>query len=139
MSNKARRLRSAAFEAQSGRCFYCAQPMYLDDPKRFALCFGLTLGHARLFRCTAEHLLPAQNGGPMTAANIVAACLFCNSRRHRRRNVPNPEQYRTFIGKRLAAGRWHLRGQMPNQALHSRLTFEFKEGHAYVLDYEDYH
>jgi hypothetical protein len=115
MSNRARTLRSSAFNAQSGRCYYCAAPMWLSDPQSFAVRHRLRPRQARLFGCTAEHLVPAQDGGPMNRTNIVAACAFCNSRRHRPCNAQSPAQYRSHVQRRLAAGRWHRYAWAPNK------------------------
>ncbi|HUR40861.1 MAG TPA: HNH endonuclease signature motif containing protein [Verrucomicrobiae bacterium] len=115
MSNRAHTLRSAAFKAQSGRCYYCAAPIWLTDPESFAVFHGLRPRQARLFGCTAEHLVPAEDGGPMNATNIVAACAFCNSRRHHPPIAKDPAQYRSHVQRRLAAGRWHRHAWAPNK------------------------
>ena len=100
--------RSTAFERQGGRCFYCDFPMWRGSIEQFARFHGITLGQARQFQCTAEHLLARQDGGGDGRGNIVAACLVCNQRRHKRKLVPEPEAYRTLVRQRLNQGRWHI-------------------------------
>lgn len=68
-----KRLRDLAIERQSGRCFYCRQPMIID---------GVRLGHNLL--ATAEHLIKKADGGKYNQENIVAAHGLCNMRRGER-------------------------------------------------------
>ncbi|MEY8095817.1 HNH endonuclease [Falsihalocynthiibacter sp. S25ZX9] len=63
-------------------------------------------GLPKFLRCTAEHLLPRSEGGGNAAENIVAACWYCNTARHRRKYPPSPEAHRTRVRRRMAAGRW---------------------------------
>lgn len=108
--------RSAAFERQHGRCYYCGAPMWNENPADFAARHGLTRGAAERLRCTAEHLLPRQDGGPDSADNIVAACAYCNHTRHRTPRVLAPGDYRQRIQRRLRQRRWHppkIRQLMP--------------------------
>ncbi len=79
--------RRRAFHRQQGRCYYCDELML--EPT--FCCSNL--------RCTAEHLIPRSEGGLNTAENIVAACWRCNSRRHRRRVIPSPEEHRYRVQK----------------------------------------
>lgn len=99
--------RTKAFRRQQGRCFYCDQPMWLSDVTQFAEQHRITLAQAQRFRCTAEHLKARQDGGTDRAENIVAACWFCNNRRHRRLVPLEPPAYRNHVQKRLMHGRWH--------------------------------
>ena len=99
--------RARAFQHQEGRCYYCAQPMWLGEPDDFARQYGLTRRQARSFQCTAEHLTARCDGGSDTASNIVAACRHCNTTRHRRRVPLDPVTYRHYVRRRLAKGRWH--------------------------------
>ena len=101
------RSRSAAFSRQSGRCFYCDLPMWLDHADDFRPRYRLTPAQARQRRCTAEHLQARQDGGGNGAANIVAACQKCNQGRHRRKKVPDPDGHRQRVRSRVAQGRWH--------------------------------
>lgn len=100
-------LRQSAYLAQSGRCFYCGLPMWVRDPESFAVSHGITPSQARVFQCTAEHLEARKDGGQDTKRNIVAACFCCNQRRHKRKQAPDPDDYRLLVQQRLAKGRWH--------------------------------
>lgn len=99
--------RAHAFELQHGRCYYCQQPMWLSDLAAFAKQQGFTAKQSRRFQCTAEHLQARCDGGKDRAANIAAACLTCNTRRHRRKQPPQPVAYRALVQRRMKAGRWH--------------------------------
>ncbi len=101
------RPRTSALLRQSGRCFYCDYPLLTGSPEKYAVQYKTTLARAKLMRCTGEHLNPRENGGTSAMTNIVAACWFCNSRRHRRSTAPAPAQYKQFVRQRLAQGRWH--------------------------------
>lgn len=98
--------RQKAFLRQQGRCFYCQQPMWLDDPHSFAQLHGLTTRQAQLLQCTGEHLVAHSEGGGANAANIVAACFHCNQRRHNRKSAPDPESYRRLVMRRMAKNGW---------------------------------
>lgn len=80
-----------------------------DGEAEFVERYHLTVALARLLRATAEHLDARQDGGRDTAANIAAACLHCNSTRHKGRpcSAPSPAQYRKRVQARIAAGKWH--------------------------------
>ena len=99
--------RSTAFNRQGGRCFYCDYPMWRGALEPFAQLRGMTLGQARQFQCTAEHLLARQDGGKDGSDNIVAACWVCNQRRHKRKKAPEPDAYKELVQKRVASGKWH--------------------------------
>jgi hypothetical protein len=99
--------RAHAFEIQRGRCCYCQQPMWLADMPAFARTHGLTLRQALRFRCTAEHLQARTDGGGNGAPNIAAACLWCNTRRHRRKRPPSPADFRALVLRRMKLNRWH--------------------------------
>ncbi|MNL45455.1 hypothetical protein D3C87_1681030 [compost metagenome] len=100
--------RSTAFERQGGRCYYCEFPMWRGSVEYFARLHDVTLGQARQFQCTAEHLLARQDGGGNGRSNIVAACWACNQRRHKRKHPLSPETYRELVQQRLDQGRWHM-------------------------------
>lgn len=100
--------RSTAFERQGGRCYYCDFPVWRGSIEQFARLHGITLGQARQFQCTAEHLLARQDGGGDERGNIVAACLVCNQRRHKRKLDLGHEIYREFVRWRLSKGKWHI-------------------------------
>lgn len=101
---KLSQLRKRAFVRQNGFCFYCNHQMWETGfKKKFIVATGMTNAQADRFQCTAEHLLPRHCGGK----KIVAACLFCNTRRPRRRNYMTPEQYKLHVLRRLKTGKWH--------------------------------
>jgi len=101
------RPRTSAFNIQFGRCFYCGLPMLTGSPEKFAARYGITLAQANLLRCTGEHLVPHENGGTSAKTNIVAACWFCNSRRHRRPTAPAPAEYKQLVRQKVRQGRWN--------------------------------
>lgn len=101
------RPRTIAYTRQSGRCFYCGLPMWSGDSKDFATRHGLSLAQARFLQCTAEHLEARRDGGSDVPSNIAAACLRCNQRRHKRKNPPPADRYKTFVQGRVRKGQWH--------------------------------
>ena len=103
------RARAQAFHRQGGRCFYCSVRMWTDDVLAFAARYGLPRSAAMWLQCTAEHLHARQDGGRDASGNVVAACRWCNHRRHSRRVVaPAPEEYAKLVTRRVQAGRWHV-------------------------------
>ena len=102
--------RQHSFESQHRICYYCGQEMWLIDPDAFAARWGLTRKQIKWLKCTAEHLVAQRDGGTDEASNIVAACLFCNTRRHKGRchRAPDPSTYRLHVARRMAFGKWHL-------------------------------
>jgi len=100
------RSRTLAFHRQSGRCFYCKLPIWLDDVAAFRARYSLSVEHARLRQCTAEHLVARQDGGGNGRENIAAACPVCNRRRHLRRRPPSPLQHQQRVMARIQNGRW---------------------------------
>jgi hypothetical protein len=108
-SKRLRRLRQQAYEKQHGRCFYCSYPMWVDDAASFTRIHQLPERFARYMKCTAEHLLARQDRGDDTAANVVAACAWCNTMRHQGRpsKAPDPIRYRQDVARHVALGRWH--------------------------------
>ena len=111
------RHRKSAFIAQSHRCFYCDFPMWESDCMSFAQAHKISLSQAKLLKCTAEHLKARQDGGKDTAKNIVAACQWCNQRRHRIKQAPSPCVYRQLVQQRLSNGRWHCMEVITNLLL----------------------
>lgn len=107
MPTPLQRKRARAFERQHGCCIYCRKLMWLSDLANFAAEQNLTVKQARHRQCTAEHLCARKNGGGDTAANIAAACLFCNLHRHKRKAELPPEQFRVHVRERMARGGWH--------------------------------
>ncbi|MGB5079626.1 MAG: HNH endonuclease [Burkholderiales bacterium] len=80
--------------------------MWSDNPLEFASKHGITLGQARRFQCTGEHLVARQNGGSASLSNIVAACRFCNQCRHRRKRPLSSTVYKQLVQERMSQGRW---------------------------------
>ncbi|MFT5726748.1 MAG: hypothetical protein ACI8PB_000870 [Desulforhopalus sp.] len=107
MSSTIPNKRQVAFKKQSGRCYYCGSPMWEGKPKEFASKHKITPKYATRFQSTAEHLLARCDGGKDHETNIVAACLFCNSTRHKMRKPLSPPSYRSHIQNRLQQGKWH--------------------------------
>jgi 5-methylcytosine-specific restriction endonuclease McrA len=54
-------------------------------------------------------LVSKQDGGRDTQSNIAAACLLCNQRRHKRKDAPEPQEYKDLVQKRVSKGGWHPR------------------------------
>lgn len=106
---RTRKHRGKRFSEQHERCFYCAFPMWLKAPARFAAWFGISLKEAARFKCTAEHLQALSDGGTSRRENVVAACHFCNHHRHELTNPPAPDRYRALIKARIERGGWHHR------------------------------
>lgn len=99
--------RRAAYLQQSGRCYYCQSPMWLDHRKLFARARGITHAQSRVLRCTAEHVVARCDGGTNSGANIVAACLCCNQRRHACQQPMDSPTYLAFVRQHLSRGEWH--------------------------------
>jgi hypothetical protein len=98
--------RERAFHKQQGRCIYCRYPMWLKTPDEL---LPLNPRRARHFQATAEHLRARCDGGTHAGSNIVAACLYCNLHRHRRKKPSDPSDYQAHVLRRLANNRWHSR------------------------------
>lgn len=99
--------RSSAFREQAGRCIYCGAPMWSHSPEEYAQAHGISLADARRFQVTAEHLKARSDGGSNSRRNIVAACLFCNQKRHQRKAPPAPDAYQALVQARIARRKWH--------------------------------
>lgn len=99
--------RKQAFLRQNGRCFYCQKPIWEENPEQYAKRYGLSLRQAQLMRCTGEHLTAHKDGGAANPDNIVAACFYCNNRRHKCKKNLTPEKYKVFVSNRVEKKRWH--------------------------------
>lgn len=99
--------RTKAFNLQQGRCIYCELPMWLDDPQAFAKKYKITTKQAKIFQCTAEHLNAKQDGGKDHENNIVAACHFCNQKRHKCKTPKDPISYKHYVSRRVGKGKWN--------------------------------
>ncbi|RVT82464.1 HNH endonuclease [Inhella crocodyli] len=106
MPNRTQKHRQAAFHRQHYRCCYCLLPMWEKSPLELG---SLELPQAvvRQLQCTAEHLVARKDGGKDIRANIAAACLRCNSGRHKRTRQLSPEQFKKHVQRRINQGRWH--------------------------------
>ena len=93
---------------QRFRCYYCGLPIWIENLNGFAARYRLTTRQARQLRCTAEHLVARADSGSNRRDNIVAACFYCNNRRHRRRTPLTPAEYQAHVRRRMRQGRWHL-------------------------------
>ncbi|WP_413782796.1 HNH endonuclease [Thalassovita sp.] len=80
--------------------------MWSGSSENFRKVHSISERKARWFQCTAEHLLAVSSGGPTSSSNVVAACKFCNSRRHRTKQVLAPNAYRQKVLNRMERGRW---------------------------------
>ena len=98
------RFRRRASKRQGGGCFYCGCPMWNASPLAFAKRWRITEARIDWFRETAEHLVPVQDGGTDTESNIVAACHFCNSRRHRAGQNPTARRYLRVVQNQCKRG-----------------------------------
>jgi 5-methylcytosine-specific restriction endonuclease McrA len=101
------RNRHSAYLAQSGLCHYCGFPMWETNLTDFSLSHNIKPSIAKHLQCTAEHLDARKDGGKNSRQNIVAACIYCNLRRHRINKAPNPNAYRQLVRRRVNNGRWH--------------------------------
>jgi len=108
-SIKLRRFRQRAIIKQNHHCYYCQYPIWDSDFEGFSLAHKIPRRLAKHLRCTAEHLVARQDGGQDIAENIVAACVWCNSRRHlhRQKNAPDSAAYKLRVIQLKALGRGH--------------------------------
>lgn len=121
---KLQKHRHQAYLRQSFCCYYCALPMWEDDPAQFNMRYGVGPRKAKHLRCTAEHLVAQRDGGGEDELNIAAACLWCNRMRHRGRpdKAPDPEKYKRRVTKLIEQRRWHpavavfIQGQDPGNS-----------------------
>lgn len=77
IADKRRAWRKRLFDAQGGRCIWCAKPMSLIARKTAPSRAGQP---ARDF-ATFEHLVPRRDGGRKADPNIALAHYKCNRRR----------------------------------------------------------
>ena len=98
--------RQKAFHQQSGCCIYCYKPMWTEKPEGFAIKLKLTMRQVKSYQCTAEHLLPRQNGGKDNLNNIAAACKCCNQQRHKSKSPLPPVEYQQYVQRKVAKNCW---------------------------------
>lgn len=100
-------VRARAFRRQSGLCFYCHCPMWQQSMEAFAASFDISSRQARHLQCTAEHVVARVDGGDNSQSNIVAACRFCNARRHRRKAAKDAVHHKQHVVRLMGRRRWH--------------------------------
>ncbi|RRN75443.1 HNH endonuclease [Agrobacterium deltaense] len=106
-SNTIKNLRQRAARMQGWRCFYCQLPIWNSSPEELMKRYGMPRGLTKRFQCTAEHVKAKCDGGEDVAANIVAACLFCNATRHRTKHPLDATKHAFVVRSRMAKGKWH--------------------------------
>lgn len=109
MPTSLKKYRLKAFNLQKGRCIYCEAPMWIDHPETFAKKYKTTTKQTIFFQCTAEHLRAKQDSGENTERNIVAACHYCNQKRHQRKSPKDPLSYKHYVTSRVNNGKWNFR------------------------------
>lgn len=132
MSQKLALLRHKAFITQSSRCFYCNALMWETDSTDFISKYNTPPNLTQKLQCTAEHLHPRNEGGRDVANNIVAACFFCNTTRHKAKKPLAPSLYFKRVQTRIAHGHWL---QIPSN-LRQNKQFDpnlFAEGSTYRM------
>jgi hypothetical protein len=82
-------------------------PMWLDNSATFANKYKITTKQAKFFQCNAEHLEARQDDGKDGESNIVAACYFCNQKRHKCKKPKDPVSYKRYVGSRVVKGKWN--------------------------------
>ena len=80
--------------------------MWEDSPNELAVRYQVSTTQLKPLKSTAEHLQAKQNGGKDIKANIVAACLFCNSHRHKSKNPKDALSYKEKVKLRMIKGSW---------------------------------
>ena len=116
---KLQKIRQVQTKAQADCCYYCEQPMWGHNITKFASKHRISTKQAAFLRATAEHLTARSEGGKDSKTNIVAACHYCNGRRHRAQKPLEPAEFMKRVQIRLAHGKWHglrLRGLSFNPA-----------------------
>lgn len=106
MPNKHQILRSKAYRQQNGYCYYCNMPMWDKSPEPLALQYHVPTNRINPLKCTAEHLDARRDGGKDSGDNIVAACHFCNSQRHKYKIAKEPESYKSKVQTRMRKKGW---------------------------------
>ena len=84
-------LRRLASKRQEHRCYYCK----------------CVMGKQPQLRCTAEHLVARAHHGKNSRSNIVAACKFCNSMRHRLFSDLAVPEYAQKVRHLVRCNKWH--------------------------------
>jgi hypothetical protein len=91
----------------NGGCTEKSLRVWTGNSVEFCKTFNMSAPQAAKFQCTAEHVVARCDGGEDVSSNIVAACKFCNSKRHCAK-VPLAEAaYGRKVKRRLSGGKWH--------------------------------
>lgn len=80
--------------------------MWDKSPEPFALQYRVPISRINPLKCTAEHLDARKDGGKDSGENIVAACHFCNSHRHKSKIAKEPERYKSKVQTRMHKKGW---------------------------------
>jgi 5-methylcytosine-specific restriction endonuclease McrA len=109
MAQKTQALRRQALRQQGGCCFYCQQPIWEENPSKFSDDHSIPTRFLKWVRNTAEHIRACCDGGKDRQGNVVAACYWCNSRRHqgRQHRAPDSAAYRDWVQGKVGSGKWH--------------------------------
>jgi hypothetical protein len=102
-------IRRSAAARQGGRCYYCDREMWdmhAEPLEAFCIRLEVTQAEAQQRLCTSEHLIPVRQGARFNIANIVAACLYCNRKRHTHRRGPPAWAFRLWVKERVRLGEW---------------------------------
>ena len=99
-------LRTIAYQSQKGRCFYCNFKMWLNRPNELKQYYSLSDNQSKQLQCTGEHLVAFKDGGKCSGANIVAACRWCNTKRHARKKELTVKGFKALVKSRISKGRW---------------------------------
>jgi 5-methylcytosine-specific restriction endonuclease McrA len=102
-----KKVRTVAYLSQNKKCYYCGHPMWSDSIDRFAKSQGISTKQAKYFQCTGEHLIPHSVGGDSKRHNIVAACFFCNTKRHEAKKALTATLFKQKVLKRVNKGFWN--------------------------------
>ena len=107
MSQSLKNKRARAFKSQNGKCYYCMIPMWLTEVTDHFFQSRISTKAMSRIRCTAEHVEARCDGGSDAIENLVAACWFCNSTRHRMARPSSSNKYRKHVMSRVKRGKWH--------------------------------
>jgi hypothetical protein len=103
------RRRARACQRQAGRCFYCQCLMWYGiDLDSFCAKHDLAAEQAMQLRLTAEHVIARCDNGSDDASNIVAACLYCNMKRHASKQAKTSRNYARYVRAQIRLNQWHL-------------------------------
>lgn len=81
--------------------------MWNKEPSEVLKKYNVSIKNLVHFKCTGEHLIAHSEGGSAKQSNIVAACLFCNFKRHQRKKRPNDIQFQNYVMYRVKSGKWN--------------------------------